>query len=173
MCKRGVRACARARVHMRGVRVWRVTVCKRGVRVCVRARVYARGQGVEGRQCVPTRACAGSVYGVRACTRGARVRDDLLIPLVRNPLTHTHTHTHQFADLNPELTPFQRRFVSSVKRCDELERKIRFFAAEIDKFGLPRTSETTVDQVRVSVSVCVSVCVCERERDAQRWGRGA
>jgi V-type H+-transporting ATPase subunit a len=42
----------------------------------------------------------------------------------------------QFTDLNEELTPFQRRYVSGVKRCDELERKVRFFNAEIDKFGL-------------------------------------
>ena len=69
----------------------------------------------------------------------------------------------QFTDLNSELTPFQRRYVSSVKRCDELERKIRFFTAEIDKFGLPRTSDTTVDQV-MCVCVCVCECVCVRAR---------
>eukprot|EP00537_Pseudo-nitzschia_pungens_P003976 CAMPEP_0172369544 /NCGR_PEP_ID=MMETSP1060-20121228/33243_1 /TAXON_ID=37318 /ORGANISM="Pseudo-nitzschia pungens, Strain cf. cingulata" /LENGTH=863 /DNA_ID=CAMNT_0013094491 /DNA_START=302 /DNA_END=2893 /DNA_ORIENTATION=+ len=40
----------------------------------------------------------------------------------------------QFTDLNPELTPFQRRYVSYVKRCDELERILRFFRGEIDKF---------------------------------------
>lgn len=34
-------------------------------------------------------------------------------------------------------TPFQRRFVSYVKRCDELERKLRYFKGEIDTFGLP------------------------------------
>lgn len=33
----------------------------------------------------------------------------------------------QFADLNPELTPFQRRYVTVLKRCDEMERKIRAF----------------------------------------------
>jgi V-type H+-transporting ATPase subunit a len=38
--------------------------------------------------------------------------------------------------LNPDLTPFQRRYVSYVKRCDELERKLRFFAGECDKFKL-------------------------------------
>ena len=43
----------------------------------------------------------------------------------------------QFQDLNEHLTPFQRRYVSGVKRCDELERKIRFFTAEIEKFKLP------------------------------------
>ena len=42
----------------------------------------------------------------------------------------------QFTDLNPDLTPFQRRYVSYVKRCDELERKLRFFANECDKFDL-------------------------------------
>jgi len=42
----------------------------------------------------------------------------------------------QFTDLNPDLTPFQRRFVSYVKRCDELERKLRFFGHECDKFNL-------------------------------------
>ena len=36
-----------------------------------------------------------------------------------------------------ELTPFQRRYVSYVKRCDELERKLRFFGGECAKFGLP------------------------------------
>lgn len=47
--------------------------------------------------------------------------------------------------MNPELTPFQRRYVSYVKRCDELERKLRFFAAEIEKFDLPMASAGTVD----------------------------
>lgn len=46
----------------------------------------------------------------------------------------------QFTDLNPDLTPFQRRYVSYVKRCDELERKLRFFANECDKFELPLES---------------------------------
>ena len=49
----------------------------------------------------------------------------------------------QFTDLNSELTPFQRRYVSGVKRCDELERKVRFFTTEIEKFGLRIDSPTT------------------------------
>jgi len=52
----------------------------------------------------------------------------------------------QFTDLNPELTPFQRRYVSYVKRCDELERKLRYFNSEIDKFDLECTSAGTIDQ---------------------------
>jgi V-type H+-transporting ATPase subunit a len=47
--------------------------------------------------------------------------------------------------LNPELTPFQRRYVSNVKRCDELERKLRYFSAECDKFNLELGSAGTVD----------------------------
>lgn len=42
--------------------------------------------------------------------------------------------------LNPDLTPFQRRYVTYVKRCDELERKVRFFTQEIDKFGIEISS---------------------------------
>lgn len=48
--------------------------------------------------------------------------------------------------LNPDLTPFQRRYVSYVKRCDELERKIRYFSSEIDKFELECASAGTVEQ---------------------------
>ena len=47
--------------------------------------------------------------------------------------------------LNPDLTPFQRRFVSYVKRCDELERKLRYFAGECDKFNLTLESAGDVD----------------------------
>lgn len=51
----------------------------------------------------------------------------------------------QFTDLNPELTPFQRRYVAYVKRCDELERKLRYFSVEIEKFGIETTSAGSVD----------------------------
>ena len=42
----------------------------------------------------------------------------------------------QFTDLNPELTPFQRRYVSYIKRCDEIERKIRYLTGEVKKLGV-------------------------------------
>lgn len=48
--------------------------------------------------------------------------------------------------LNPDLTPFQRRYVSYVKRCDELERKLRYFHNEIDKFQLECSSAGHVDE---------------------------
>lgn len=43
----------------------------------------------------------------------------------------------QFTDLNPELTPFQRRYVSYVKRCDEIERKIRYLYGEVKSMEIP------------------------------------
>ena len=43
----------------------------------------------------------------------------------------------QFTDLNPELTPFQRRYVAFVKRCDEIERKIRYVHGEVKKMNIP------------------------------------
>jgi len=51
----------------------------------------------------------------------------------------------QFTDLNPDLTPFQRRYVSFVRRCDELERRLRFFSAECDKFELEVEPAGTID----------------------------
>jgi len=37
----------------------------------------------------------------------------------------------QFVDLNPDVSNFQRQFVGEVKRCEELERKLRFIEREI------------------------------------------
>jgi V-type H+-transporting ATPase subunit a len=51
----------------------------------------------------------------------------------------------QFTDLNPDQTPFQRRYVKYVKRCDELERKLRFFYGELNKFDLEATTAGSVD----------------------------
>ena len=31
----------------------------------------------------------------------------------------------QFIDLNPEAASFQRQFTSDIKRCEEIERKLR------------------------------------------------
>lgn len=42
----------------------------------------------------------------------------------------------QFVDLNPELTPFQRNYVSYIKRCDEIEKKIRFIHGEMMKLNI-------------------------------------
>ena len=36
----------------------------------------------------------------------------------------------QFLDANPELSAFQRKFVSEIKRCEDLERILRFINKE-------------------------------------------
>lgn len=51
----------------------------------------------------------------------------------------------QFTDLNPELTPFQRRYVAYIRRCEEIERKIRFVNGEVKKMGVPVLPCGTVD----------------------------
>ena len=39
--------------------------------------------------------------------------------------------------LNVDVNAFQRKFVSEVRRCDELERKLRYIEAEINKDSVP------------------------------------
>ncbi|KAL0133301.1 hypothetical protein PUN28_000806 [Cardiocondyla obscurior] len=47
------------------------------------------------------------------------------------------TGTVQFRDLNGDLNYFQRKFVNEVRRCDELERKLRYIEAEVKKDAVP------------------------------------
>lgn len=39
----------------------------------------------------------------------------------------------QFKDLNADVNPFQRSFVGEVRRVDEMARRVRFFASQIEK----------------------------------------
>ncbi|GMR37342.1 hypothetical protein PMAYCL1PPCAC_07537 [Pristionchus mayeri] len=42
----------------------------------------------------------------------------------------------QFRDLNEEMNSYQRKFVNEVRRCDEMDRKLRFIEEEIIKDGV-------------------------------------
>ena len=37
------------------------------------------------------------------------------------------------SQLNPDMSAFQRKFINEVRRCDEMERKLRFLANEVEK----------------------------------------
>lgn len=43
----------------------------------------------------------------------------------------------QFRDLNSSVNPFMRKFVNEVRRCDELERKLRYIEEEVKKEDVP------------------------------------
>lgn len=39
--------------------------------------------------------------------------------------------------LNPDVNAFQRKFVHEVRRCDEMERKLRYLETEMKKDNVP------------------------------------
>ncbi|XP_033099670.1 V-type proton ATPase 116 kDa subunit a-like isoform X1 [Anneissia japonica] len=50
----------------------------------------------------------------------------------------------QFRDLNPDVNAFQRKFVNEVRRCDEMERKLRFLEKEIQRANIPIVTPPTI-----------------------------
>eukprot|EP00731_Ephydatia_muelleri_P033232 Em0026g52a len=51
----------------------------------------------------------------------------------------------QFKDLNPTVSAFQRKFVHEVRRCDEMERKLRFLGTELDKAQIERLPAENIE----------------------------
>lgn len=47
----------------------------------------------------------------------------------------------QFKDLNTHVNTFQRRYVSEVRRCEEMERKLRFLEVEMNKSSITITDK--------------------------------
>jgi V-type H+-transporting ATPase subunit a len=52
--------------------------------------------------------------------------------------------TVMFRDLNPNVNAFQRKFVNEVRRCDEMERKLRYLRREIEKEHVPILQSTDI-----------------------------
>jgi hypothetical protein len=71
-----------------------------------------------------------------------------------------------FHDLNPDLTPFQRRFTKHIRRCDELERVIRYFEDEMTKYEVK-------PQVRGKCTACVTVHDVRMARSCGARGHGS
>ena len=51
--------------------------------------------------------------------------------------------------MNPEVNAFQRKFVSEVRRCDEMERKLRFIEKEVKKEDHIKISYSVADPKQV------------------------
>lgn len=52
----------------------------------------------------------------------------------------------QFADLNEGVNAFSRNYVSEIRRSEEMERRLRFFAGEIEREKLPVPADYNVPQ---------------------------
>lgn len=39
--------------------------------------------------------------------------------------------------LNKDVSPFQRKYVAEIRRCDEMERKLRYLENEIKRDAIP------------------------------------
>ena len=51
--------------------------------------------------------------------------------------------------MNPEVNAFQRKFVNEVRRCDEMERKLRFIEKEVKKEDHMKIAYSVADPKQV------------------------
>ncbi len=59
---------------------------------------------------------------------------------------HPHPRLLLLPQLNESINVFQRKFVGEVRRCDEMDRRLRFFAGEIEKLGIPIPDNTNTSE---------------------------
>jgi len=69
----------------------------------------------------------------------------------------------EFKDLNADKSAFQRTYANQVKRCDEMLRKLRFFAEQITKADLVAVPRTTRDKAYELDELEVKLDELERE----------
>ena len=50
----------------------------------------------------------------------------------------------QFRDLNADQSSFQRKFVPELRRCDEMERKLRYLEEELAKANIQIIGSTNL-----------------------------
>ena len=51
--------------------------------------------------------------------------------------------------MNPEVNAFQRKFVNEVRRCEEMERKLRFVEKEVKKEQHIKVANSVPDNKQV------------------------
>ncbi|RHZ57889.1 hypothetical protein Glove_382g39 [Diversispora epigaea] len=59
----------------------------------------------------------------------------------------------QFRDLNPDVNAFQRAYVKEIRRLDEMERRLRFFAAQMPKSDIEIVGDATGARARSATEI--------------------
>ena len=64
----------------------------------------------------------------------------------------------QFRDLNADVSAFQRKYVPELRRCDEMERKLRYLEGELTKADIPSMGRfLCIEKYRTSCNLYVQI----------------